>query len=157
GLAQGTGFITLVENDDPSLGSMPVALHVIRVEGGPSRGDIKVIESDNVFDEKLTLRHSADFGGEPQDFEFEWYYQPVGLGVDPTVFPSSSPDGAIDDLRGWTKSSPIPPGSTGVNDITLGDGGSSSLLVLSDNYFICRYRGYVINGATNWSDWVGKI
>jgi hypothetical protein len=157
GLGQGTGFITIVENDDPSLGGLPVVLHVIRVGDGPFRGDLKVIQSDNVFDEKLTLRHSADFGGEPQRFQFEWYYQPVGTGTDPSVFPTVLPDGSIADLRGWIQYFPSPPGPVGVNDITLGDGGASSLLVLADNYFTCRYRGYVINGATNWSDWVGII
>ncbi len=152
-----SGFITIVENNDPSLAGLPVKLHVIRVEDGPYRGDIKVIKSDNVFDEKLTLRHSADFGGEPQRFQFEWYYKPVESGTDPSVFPSLLPDGNIANLQGWTQYSAIPPGPHGVNDITLGDGGQSSLLVLADNYFICRFRGYAINGQTNWSDWVGII
>jgi hypothetical protein len=29
------------------------------------------------------------------------------------------------------------------------------LLTLADNWFICRYRGYNVNGNTNWSDWLG--
>ncbi|HVR37409.1 MAG TPA: hypothetical protein VMS21_16360, partial [Methylomirabilota bacterium] len=157
GMAASSGFITLVENNDPSLGGLPVTLHVIRVDDGPVRGDIKVVQSDNVFDERLTLRHSADFGGEPQDFEFEWYYRPVESGTDPSVFPTVDGDGDIDDLVGWTQFTATPPGPDGLNDITLGDGGTSSLLVLADNYFICRYRGYVINGETDWSDWVGII
>lgn len=157
GTAQASGYVTLVENNDPSLGGLPVNLHVIRVDGGPFRGDIKVVQSDNVFDEKLTLRHSADFGGEPQNFEFEWFYQPVGDPTSHTNFPSLQPDGEVEDLRGWLRYFPSPPGVAGVNDITLGDGGESSLLVLADNWFICRYRGYLINGETNWSDWVGII
>ena len=157
GTAQNSGFVTVVENDDPSLSGLPVNLHIIRVEDGPFRGDIKVLQSDNVFDEKLTLRHSADFGGAPQNFEFEWYYKPVGEGVDPSDFPTLLPTGDIADQRGWTKFAAIPSDGFGVNDITLGDGGASSLLVLADNYFVCRYRGYVINGETNWSDWVGII
>ena len=36
-----------------------------------------------VFDQRLTLRHSGDFGGEPQNYEFEWYYQPDQNGVSP--------------------------------------------------------------------------
>jgi hypothetical protein len=157
GKASASGYLTVVENNDPSLGGLPVTLHIIRVEGGPFRGDIKVVQSDNVFDEKLSLRHSADFAGEPQNFEFEWFYRPVEANTDPTMFPSVLPDGDIGDLRGWTQYSATPPGPTGLNEITLGDGGTSSLLVLADNYFVCRYRGYVINGATNWSDWVGVI
>lgn len=157
GQARASGFVTLVENNDPSLGGLPVTLHLIRVEGGPVRGDLKVVQSDNVFDEKLTLRHSADFGGEPQHFEFEWFYRPVEADTDPSAFPTLLPNGAIDDLRGWTQFFNAPHDPNGLNDITLGDGGTSSLLVLADNYFVCRYRGYVINGETNWSDWVGVI
>ncbi len=157
GPGTGSGFVTIVENNDPSLGGLPVKLHVIRIESGPFRGDLKVIKSDNVFDEKLTLRHSADFGGEPQRLEFEWYYKPVEAGTDPSVFPTVLPNGSISNPQGWVQYFAIPPGPLGVNDITLGDGGTSSLLVLADNYFICRYRGYVINGSTNWSDWVGII
>ncbi len=157
GMARTSGYVTLIENDDPSLGGLPVKLHVLRLAEGPYRGDIKVVQSDNAFDEKLTLRHSADFGGEPQRFEFEWYYQPVSSTTNASIFPTLLPNGDIDDLRGWIRYSASPPGVIGVNDITLGDGGESSLLVLSDNYFVCRYRGYVINGLTNWSDWVGII
>ncbi len=155
GTARNSGYVTVVENDDPNLGSLPVTLHIMRVSGGPFRGDIKVIKSDNVFDEKLTLRHSGDFGGEPQNFEFEWYYQPAGAGVDPTQYPLTQTNGDIVNLAGWIQYAPASADPTGLNDITLGDGGNSSLLVLADNYFICRYRGYAINGQTNWSDWVG--
>jgi hypothetical protein len=156
GSARTSGYVTVVENDDASLGGLPVKLHVIRLADGPYRGDMKVIQSDNVFDEKLTLRHSADFGGEPQRFEFEWYYRPADSPTNASRFPIVLPNGDLD-LRGWTRYSAFPPGVIGVNDITLGDGSVSSLLVLADNYFICRYRGYVINGLTNWSDWVGII
>jgi hypothetical protein len=157
GTARTGGYVTIIENDDPSLGGLPVALHVIRLADGPFRGDIKVIQSDNVFDEKLTLRHSADFGGEPQRLEFEWYYQPSESTTNQSLFPTVHPNGDIDNPHGWIRYSAFPPGVIGVNDITLGDGGESSLLVLADNYFICRYRGYVINGLTNWSEWVGNI
>ena len=58
GMALGKGYVVLVENDDVYSDQGPVQLHVIRVEGGPYRGEIKVIESDNPFDEKLTLRLS---------------------------------------------------------------------------------------------------
>ena len=43
-----------------------MSLKVVRVDCGPYLGEIKVIQSDNVFDEKLTLRHSGDFGGDPE-------------------------------------------------------------------------------------------
>jgi hypothetical protein len=157
GLAQGTGYVTLVENNDPSLGGLPVTLHVIRIDDAPYLGDIKVVQSDNVFDEKLSLRHSGDFAGEPGDFDFEWYYRPVEVGTDPTLFPSVNGEGSIDNLLGWTRYTSSPPAAAGLNEITLGDGGTLSLLILADNYFICRYRGYKVGGETPWSDWIGII
>ncbi|MCK6500595.1 MAG: hypothetical protein L6Q38_14060, partial [Nitrospira sp.] len=48
GLGTGTGYVTLLENNDPSLTGLPVALHVLRVDGGPYRGQLQVILPDNV-------------------------------------------------------------------------------------------------------------
>jgi hypothetical protein len=46
----------------------------------------------------------------------------------------------------------------GINEVTLGEGGESSLLALADNFIVGRYRGYNKNGVeTNvWSDWIGQ-
>ncbi|HEX5218398.1 MAG TPA: LamG-like jellyroll fold domain-containing protein [Verrucomicrobiae bacterium] len=156
GLGTGTGFITVVENNDSTLG-LPVKLHVIRVADGPFRGDIKVLYPDNVFDEKLTLRHSADFGGEPQRFEFEWYYMPDDPSLNHTNLPTVDANGNVTALNDWTPFPSIPAGANGFNDITIGDGAVGGLLTLADNWFLCRYRGYSLNGETNWTDWVGVI
>jgi hypothetical protein len=157
GPGTGAGYITVVENNDASLGGLPVTLHVIQIADGPFRGDIKVLYPDNVFDEKLTLRHSADFGGEPQRLEFEWYYMPDDPGLDHTILPSVDANGDITALHDWTPYPGIPPGTNGFNDITIGDGAVGGLLTLADNWFLCRYRGYSINGETNWTEWVGVI
>jgi hypothetical protein len=157
GPGTGSGFVTVSENNDSRLGGLPVSLHVIRIDGGPFRGDIKVLYPDNVFDERLTLRHSADFGGEPQNLEFEWYYKPDEPNFDRTFLPSVLPNGSIDNANGWIRMASVPPGINGFNDITIGDASFSSLLTISDNWFVCRYRGYRINGQTNWSEWVGGI
>jgi hypothetical protein len=133
-------------------------LHVIRVADGPFRGDIKVLYPDNVFDEKLTLRHRADFSGEPQRLEFEWYYMPDDPALDHTVLPAVDLAGNITALNDWTPYPGIPAGTNnGYNDITIGDGAVGGLLTLADNWFLCRYRGYSINGETNWTEWVGVI
>ena len=77
-MAQGSGYVVIAENNDAALMDAPVALHVIRVTKEPVfQGTIKAIKSKNLFDEKLTLHYSGDFGGEPEKFTFEWYYQPV--------------------------------------------------------------------------------
>jgi alpha-tubulin suppressor-like RCC1 family protein len=127
GMAQSQGVIVLAENDDSSLGTAPVQLHVIRVEGGPVQGDIKVIKSDNPFDEKLTLRHSSDFGGRPENVYFKWYYKPDSNGIPPR-FPADDPA-----LENWI---PFGDEGWGVNDITIEGAGK---LTLSDNWFIVRY------------------
>ena len=148
-------FLTLAENNDITLGGLPITLHVIRIDDGPYPGDLKLMPSDNVFDERVSLRHSSDFGGAPERLSFQWYYKPDGADFDPTDLPRVDPaTGGIlaGQERGWII---YPVTGSGVNDITLGEGGESSLLTLGDNWFICRYRGYNINGNTNWSDWIG--
>lgn len=157
GPGTGTGFITVVENNDPGLGGRPVQLHIIRIADGPFRGDLKVLYPDNVFDEKLTLRHSGDFGGAPQRFEFQWYYMPDDPALNHTILPGTNSAGEVVALNDWTPYPGLPAGPNGCNDITIGDGGVGGLLTLSDNWFLCRYRGYSVEGQTNWSDWVGVI
>ncbi len=141
-------FQVLAENNDPSLGGLPVSLHVIRVEGGPYLGSLQVILPDNVLDERVTLRHSADFAGDPRDLEFEWYYHPAEGGAAP-----AAPDPADPTATGWIR---FPQGGKGINDITIGEGELSSLITLSDNWFFLRYRGYEVDGATPWSAWIGN-
>ncbi|HXU76446.1 MAG TPA: LamG-like jellyroll fold domain-containing protein, partial [Methylomirabilota bacterium] len=149
-------WVVLAENNDPALGALPVTLHVIRVFGGPFVGDLKIIPPDNVFDQRLTLRHSSDFGADPDKLEFEWWYHPDNADFDPTALPTTNPDGSIADPKGWLVYTPaLTPNKSGQNTITIGDGGETSQFTLADNWFISRYRGYNIGGQTNWSDWVG--
>ena len=131
GAAKGTGFVTVVENDDPVLGAAPVALHVLRVDGPPYVGEIKVIASDNLFDEKLTLRHSGDFGGEPERMNFTWYYQPDTTGFAPPL-PANAPPGTP--FPGYFHYATGP----GLQEITIE---GASPLTLADNWFAARY-GY---------------
>ncbi len=153
-------YITLAENNDASLGGLPVAVHVLRVDDGPFLGDLKVLPGDNVFDERLTMRHSSDFGGDPDPMTFQWYYKPISADFDPTDLPivNDPTAPAPSDMRGWTAYSNLKPVSgAGVNDLTIGEGGESGLITLSDNAFICRYRGYAVNlhSSLAWSGWVG--
>lgn len=151
-LHPGSGYVTLVENDDPRLPDQPINLHLVRILGTPFRGDLKVLYPDSVFDERLALRHSGDFAGEPQNFEFEWYYQPDQTGVSPAL-----PEG--DHWNGWIRYPTQVSGTNGFgfNDIILGEGGElSSLMTLGDNWVLCRYRGFASGGPTAWSDWVGE-
>ena len=94
GNAAGTGYITVAYNNDSSLGGLPVSLQVIKVEcaknslgeESPYRGNLLVIKSDNLFDEKLTIRHTGDFGGRPDNFTFDWWIAAVDdTGVSPKL------------------------------------------------------------------------
>ena len=140
-------YEVIAENNDPSLAGLPVTLHVIQVGGGPYLGSIAQILPDNVLDQRATLRHNADFAGDPQQLEFQWLYYPASGGS-----PPSPPDPSNPTANGWIA---FPDSGQGVNDITTGEGDVSSLITMSDNWYIMRYRGYNINGATNWSNWIG--
>jgi hypothetical protein len=104
-----------------------------------------VLPSDNVFDERITMRHSGDFGGAPELMQFEWYYHPDTGGEVATDLPVVDGSGNIIDPRGWFIYSTEDAGQ-GFNDITIGEGPRNGLLTMSDNWFICRYRGYNIDG-----------
>jgi hypothetical protein len=71
----------------------PVSLSIIRVTCPLYRGELKVIESSNPLAEQLALRHSGDFAGRPDDFEFEWRTLPPVDGL-----PSTAAPGAMDRL-----------------------------------------------------------
>lgn len=155
GLASGGGYVTVIENNDADLAGLPIDLKIIRVAGGPYRGDLKVLEPENIFDERLSLRHSADFGGAPEALEFEWYYHAAEGDFDPSDLPVLN-EGEVD-LKGWTRYNAVPANGEGVHEITLGDatGEGGELLTLADHWFIARYRGYDVAGETPWSPWAG--
>jgi hypothetical protein len=166
GMAQGEGYVVIAENNssDSAVKELPVALHVIRVVKDPVfQGVLKAIKSTNVFDEKLTLHYTGDFGGEPEKFTFEWYYQPVS-GSMPSL-PIPGPAAGV-----WQKfMDPDNSAGTGQTDITIK---GASPLTMSDNWFVARYyyknawTGVAVdsnpaNPATphddlnNWSYWSG--
>ncbi len=130
GLGEGEGYITLSENNDPALGPLPVALHVIRVVEPPVVGSVRVILSQNPLDEKVTLRHSADFGGDPDGLVFEWYVkQDVAGRPEPSDLPPGNGWLPLDDETGKN--------GLGLNSITIE---GSGIRTLADHWAYCRYR-----------------
>ncbi len=122
-------YLTLAENDDGRVGG-PVALHIVKIEKKHRyRGAIKTILSDNVFDERITLRHTADFGGNGDDIVYQWFYREEdGHGA------PLPPDPV---WRLFIDQSENLPKGLGLYQITLeGTGG----LILADNLFFLRYR-----------------
>jgi len=147
-------FVTLMQNNDSGLAGLPVTLSVVAIGAGPFGGDMKVLPPQNVFDERLTLRLSSDFGGQPEKFDFEWWYKPDTADFKKSLLPTLNADGTVANANGWIK---YTPGSgIGKNMITLGESGESGLLVMSDNWFLARYRGYNVGTQRNvWSPWIG--
>ncbi|MBI2926732.1 MAG: hypothetical protein HYY24_13630 [Verrucomicrobia bacterium] len=151
GFANGTGYVTLAFSNNPKLSAPaePISLAVIKVECPTYRGELKVIESDNPFDEKLTLRHSGDFAGRTDSYVFEWRTRPPVDGLPPTDPPEQ-----------WAIFQPNPATGEGAVDITIQGPG---LFTLTDNYFICRYRPIsspLCASAADpegWSDWTAPM
>ncbi len=128
GFAQAPGYVTLAFANSTLLSAPaePISLVVIRVTCPTYQGEIKVIEAENPFDEKLTLRHSSDLAGRADAYVFEWRTRPPVDGLPPNN-PADQ----------WAVYSPKPANGAGAIDITIEGPG---LFTLTDNYFICRYR-----------------
>lgn len=71
---QGTGYVTMVFGNGTAFTPVgdPVQVKVFKVAEQLYTGDLKVIASSNPLDEQVTLRHSGDFAGKPEDYEFDW-------------------------------------------------------------------------------------
>ncbi len=137
GLAEGTGYVTLAMQNGTQCDPLPVSLEIIKVVPDLEPNGLMVITPDCPFDETLTLRHRGDFGGNSDDYLFEWRYVPDENGQ----FPDTS-----NVEQDWLSFSPVPPTGIGAIDATIKGPG---LLTLSDNWFICRYK--TPDGPYSWS------
>ncbi|MEN1727549.1 MAG: hypothetical protein AAGJ52_03825, partial [Pseudomonadota bacterium] len=158
GATKGTGWVTLAFNNDPTLNPAPVSINIIRVEClpipplpatvfSPYQGQLNVIAPDNIFDEQVTLRHSGDFGGNPDDLEFEWFFQPDLTGLPPEPLPNPE----TGQLNGWQRF-PLDDPRGAVEIVVEG----ANIQTLSDNWYLARYRGLPECGnVNNWSLWAG--
>ena len=138
--------MTLAENDDARIGG-PVTLHIIKLDRRQRfRGAIKTILASNIFEEKITLQHTGDFGGNTDDLVYQWYYREENGNSTVPLPPSSSWQ-----YFGDPKPIGIPNG-LGLYQINVeGTGG----LILGDNLFFVRYRHRNDTVATE-SDWSGS-
>lgn len=160
GATQSVGWVTLAFNNDEALNPAPVSVQIIRVDClaqplppeppdiySSYQGQLNVITPDNIFDEQLTLRHSGDFGGNPDALQFDWYSHPDLDGTPPSRLPD--PDSG--QLNGWQR---LPVGD-GQGAIEVNIEGAN-IQTLSDNWYVARYRGLpVCNNQSDWSLWAG--
>lgn len=160
GATESVGWVTVAFNNDETLSPAPVSMEIIRVDClaqppppepvdiySSYQGQLNVIMPDDIFDEQLTLRHSGDFGGDPDALEFEWFFHPDEDGTPP--FPLPDPDSG--QLAGW-QSLPVGDGK-GAIEVTVE---GANIQTLSDNWYVARYRGLpVCNNQSEWSLWAG--
>lgn len=128
-------YVTVAENDDPALEGNPVTLHVIKVDRRERyRGAIKVIYSDNVFDEATTLRHTGDFAASANDLVFEWWYR-IADGSD---FPPPERAGSPNPWKIY----PDPTGQRGAGlfGLTVEGTPNAPEALLADSLWFVRYR-----------------
>ena len=131
-------WVTVAENNDPSMGGSPVTLHIIKVDRRKRyRGAIKTVFSDNVFDENVVLRHTGDFGANADDLVYEWWYRPDdgSLNVPPPF--STGPT----DPGDW-KLFPDLSGNNGAgrNEVLLKGDPNAPEALLADSWWFVRYR-----------------
>jgi hypothetical protein len=142
-------WVTVVENNDPSLGGSPIILHVIQVDRRERyRGAIKTVASDNVFDENLVLRHTGDFGANADELVFEWWYRPDDGSLDvppPDLVPAGQ-------TNPW-KLFPDPTGKRGQGryQILLKGNPNAPEALLADTWWFVRYRHQ--NDNVQGTDW----
>jgi hypothetical protein len=142
-------WVTVAENNDPSMGGSPVTLHVIKVDRRERyRGAIKTVFSDNVFDENVVLRHTAEFGANPEDLVYEWWYRPDdgALNVMPPFVkdPNSAGDWKLfPDLSGQR--------GLGRTEVLLKGNPNAPEALLADTWWFGRYRHK--NDVARDTDW----
>jgi len=147
GNAKGVGYVTLAMQNADVCDPLPVSLEIIKVVADLEPGSIAVVKPPCCFDEKLTLMHTGDFLGKPEDFYFEWLYIEDQNGTMPAP---PDPDSPTDP---WT-APPLSSPSTGqgVSSITIEGPG---LLTLTDNWFAVRYKSMdtSVPWYGQWSNW----
>ena len=142
-------WVTVAENNDPSMGGSPVTLHVIKVDRRERyRGAIKTVLSDNVFDENVVLRHTGDFGANADELVFEWWYRPDdgSLNVMPPYIvdrDSAGPWALFPDLSGNQ--------GLGRFDVLLKGNPNTPETLLADSWWFVRYRH--VNDVVDDTDW----
>lgn len=145
GLASSTGYVSIALNNsiNPTQGypadrGTPVSIQIIQVATPQYQGETKVIYPADPFDERVTLRHSGDFAGKADGYEFRWQHHPPGLSKPATDSPLWDQNVFVQQL--------------GAVDTVIHDAGARTL---SDWWYRCQWRSTnTANAAgTNWSAW----
>ena len=135
GIGQGQGYVTLAFGAATNLPpGTPISLTCFRVLPPLVTGEVKAIPPADALNEQMTMRHTTDCAGHPENYRFDWRY---------------NTSDATTNYSAW----PFYVSAVGANQITFGSG--QPMFTLSDNFFVCRYQAIdPLNPAgTNWSAW----
>ena len=155
---KGTGYVTLVfENGEAFTDSgNTVAMQIIKVDSALYKGDLKVLLASNPLDEQVTLRHSGDYAGHPELYEFQWRYGYPTNGTNPTI--TSDSIKIASGTSTWLK----PSGTLGGSILVGGSVTatiSSPAVLMGDTYFTMNYRLKVDGqgAGAGWSGWTSPV
>jgi hypothetical protein len=151
---KGTGYVTLMfENGEAFTDAgNPVAMQIIKVDPTLYQGDLKVLLASNPLDEQVTLRHSGDYAGHPELYEFQWRYGFPDGGTNPTTTANNITTSSSTST--WLK----PDGTLG-SAIVVGGSPTATIsnpaVLMGDTYFTMAYRLKVDGQAdtAGWSAW----
>lgn len=151
----GTGYVTLVFGNGKAFTDEgdPVQMQIIKVVPDLYPGDLKVLLSSNPLDEKVTVRHSGDYGGKPENFEFRYRYAYNDSSGQAPILPldNSTPSSAWND----PDDSPFSLGGAILVGADPSAAINSPAVLMGDVNFTLSYRlkaqGTTPAGA--WSNW----
>ena len=150
----GSGWVTLIENDNPDASvvnpGLPVSMHVIRVEPELYLDGIAVLTDPlNKLSERLTLLYRTPLGEAANDYDFEWKYA------------TPNADGTLStdkDSAAWTDKT-APAVQAGLTSLQLGE--NSTVQDYVNTYYSMRYRAKegtlaAATVGTGWSGWTDE-
>lgn len=154
----GKGYVVLAVGNgmdtDFTPAGEPVSLQVFKVSAPLYRGELKVINSANPLDEKLTLQHTGDFAGHPEEYDFEWRYAPPVDGLPPRLYSFVRKLILNDSASEWSLiNNPVVDGLNPNNDYTSFRSSSTDvsaypIVALPGSIVIDDGEGASVNGTT---------
>ena len=150
----GSGWVTLIENDNPDESvvnpGLPVSMHVLRVEPELYLDGIAVLTDPlNKLSERLTLLYRTPLGDAADDFEFEWKF----------ATPNADGTLATDKSSAAWMARSAPAAVAGLTSLQLGE--TTSVQDFVNTYYTMRYRAREGSPAaatvgTGWSGWTDE-
>ena len=169
-----TNYVVIIENDAsaaqmasdaagrqlacPVADGDAISMHVFLVTNLYYTGRIVTREDEvNLLSQQLSVIYTEPFGGEPDDFEFEWRYAPPNSdGTIPADYEAGYAVRPVSEACGETAGS-SPTLGRGLTRFVVGQQGDT-LANMVNTYWICRYRAvegtpaYRVMGD-KWSAW----